>query len=180
MTKQSLVAALMLVGLAGVSVVSEAADETAPAGTSRVRSSHAGIVALIAHATEQSPTFRSMVKAIEATNGIVYVEEGTCGHRVIACLTHVTTGGNFRFLRVRVQTGVRDAALMATIGHELRHAIEVLSNPTLTSTPAMQQFYRRYGSKGLGWAYETTAAVEAGQAVGAELRRYRRSEEAKD
>ena len=46
--------------------------------TTCVRSEDAVIAAAIAEADEHSFTFRSMVDAVEATDGLVYVREGIC------------------------------------------------------------------------------------------------------
>ena len=56
------------------------------------------------------------------------------------------------------------------VAHELRHALEVLSDPTVTNADAMYFFYRREGSM-RGAAFETRAAIDAGNAVRRELRK---------
>ena len=86
----------------------------------RVRSSRPWIGALIEQAIERSHTFRSLVETINASDGIVYVEEGHCGHGVRACFVHVTVAGPNRLLWVRVDTHKADSDLMGDIGHELR------------------------------------------------------------
>jgi hypothetical protein len=169
MTKQLVVTAMLLAGLVGISRVGEASDEAASPREPRIRSGHARIVALIALATEQSATFRGLVETIQASDGIVYVQQGVCRGGVRACLIGVTKAGATRVLWIRVDTLKSDPQLMASMGHELRHAIEVLGNQKVDSTPAMILFYLREGSKSTASAVETTAAVEAGQAVALEL-----------
>ncbi len=44
------------------------------------------IAALLLEAPRRSATFRRLVDAIDASDGIVYVERGTCLHGVQACL----------------------------------------------------------------------------------------------
>ena len=57
----------------------------------RVRFHHPGIASLIERAAERSKTFRGLVEAIDASNGIVYVEEGQCGRHVVkSCVAAVT------------------------------------------------------------------------------------------
>lgn len=142
----------------------------------RVRSADATIAALIARASEQSTTFQRVVQIIDATDGIVYVEPGRCGKNVRACMAlTVTVAGPSRILRIVVDTRKPDCDLMASIGHELWHAIEVLRDPSLTSDAAVFFFYARAGRHGdrdgdpLG-AWETQAAVRTGDKVRAELR----------
>jgi hypothetical protein len=169
MTKQLAIAAMMLVACVGLSGVGEAAGETLPAGGSQIRSGDARIVALIARATEQSPTFRGMVETIEATDGIVYIERGVCRSGARACLIGVTKPGAMRFLWIRVDLRKIDRELMALMGHELQHAIEVLRNREVVSTGEMVLLYERKGMKDASGGFETVSAIEAGQSVALEL-----------
>jgi hypothetical protein len=161
------VAALLSVGSSAVA--EGAGQETA----SLVRSSNSSILALIARAKEQSATFRGLVDTISTTDGIVYVEAGRCRYSR-ACLTGVSTAGVFRMLWVTIDTRRVDSELIASIGHELQHAIEILSNPDVRSTAAMYIFYSRFARRvGTGrGAWETTAAMKVGNAVRTEIQAF--------
>jgi hypothetical protein len=139
-----------------------------PAAMPRVRSSHPYIRAMIEEAQVRSATFRALVGAIEATNGIVYVEEGNCGHGVSACLPLVVTpSGDYRILRVLVDARRQDWDVMSSIGHELQHAFEVLSQPgAQTGDRAFYEFYRAGKSVE---RFETEQALRVGQAVRNEI-----------
>lgn len=139
-----------------------------------VRSTTPWIASIVSEAQVQSETFGRLVRAIEATDGIVYIEPGTCRHGVHACLSlSVHAGGGFRLLRILID-GVGDVRdLMATIGHELRHALEVLENPAVQTTAAAYNFYAREAPTSRD-AFETTEAIRAGVAVANELARSRR------
>jgi len=63
--------------------------------------------------------------------------------------------------------------LMESIGHELRHALEVLANPSLTNGYEVFLFYRGISSTDRD-AFETPAALRTGDAVGEEVARSRR------
>ena len=108
---------LALAVIAGAQAV--AAQEPATTA-SRVRSSSAPIGAAIALGVERSPMFRHRLAQIEATDGLVYVEEGTCGiHGVAACLVpRLVLAGPFRLLRVVVDvrnvTGADSSPRLAT------------------------------------------------------------------
>jgi len=69
----------------------------------RVRSSSQYLELVMYEASARSQTFRHLVEEIEHSDGIVYVEPGTCRHGVGSCLsmTLVQTGG-FRMLQVLV------------------------------------------------------------------------------
>ena len=147
-----------------------AADEPQP--TTRVRSEHPTIARLITEATERSATFRGEVAAINDTDGLVYVHDGQCGRGVRGCLQHtVELAGPYRLLRILVDLRGSDAELMALIGHELRHALEVLSDPRIRTDNAISWLYRQVPSAAT-FAFETEAAQQAGWAVRAELRAY--------
>jgi hypothetical protein len=138
--------------------------------TARVRTEDVTIAKLIRHAAGASHTFRTLVQALEATDGIVYLRAGRCG-RVRACLLHrIAVSESTRMLYVVVDAQRHDIALMAAIAHELQHAIEVLSAPRITSDAQMLAFYRMHGLKMRG-VFETRTAIEAGDTVRAELRR---------
>jgi hypothetical protein len=146
------------------------ATETRAEEMPRVRSGSPFIRGVISDAIAWSPTFRRLVTAIGATDGIVYVEQGVCGHGVRACLNFtVTRAAGFRFLRILIdlrgastQTGRLD--LIGTIGHELWHALEVLADRTLTTAEAIFQFYAREVPTTHA-SFETKAAVAIGSRV---------------
>ena len=137
----------------------------------RVRTSSPTISALIQQAAARSTMFHGVIAEIGNTDGIVYVEPGKCPHGVRACLLmEMAISGSNRLLYVLVDTKRADTELMAAIAHELRHAVEVLSNRSLKTGTAMYFFYRLTGTSLGRGAFETTAAVETGQAVRKQLR----------
>lgn len=136
----------------------------------RVRGVSPRMVAVINEAAARSMTFRRLVDQIGRTDGIVYVAEGQCGHTVRACLLHtLTLMGPNRVLRILVDPRKADRDSMVSIGHELQHALEVLSHSGIRSGSAMMLLYKKEGSKE-SRHFETYAAIVAGDAVRAELR----------
>jgi hypothetical protein len=135
----------------------------------RVRSSDPTVAALLARAAEGSATFRAELATIDATNGVVYIEKGQCRHGGRACLVSVASAGGFRLLRVKVALQRSDREIMASLGHELQHAIEVLADPYVTDNTLLFRFYQREGRTSRDDRFETKAATEAGLAVYQEL-----------
>ena len=135
----------------------------------RVRSHSARIVDAIARGTGASPTFRRLVETIDATDGLVFVDEGRCGGGVRACLLPlVTLAGPSRLLRILVN--LRKAPGCETfemIGHELQHAIEVLSHAGIRSDVQVYHFFHRVGRTSAD-RFETDAAMQVGIAIGDE------------
>ena len=138
--------------------------------TTRVRSTQPVITAAIGVATEHSAAFRSMVEAIERTDGIVYVHEGSCRLGLSACLATVQSAPRVRFVHIKVDTRKSvGCELMSSIGHELHHALEVLGNPKVIDDHTLAHFYMREGSTGDDNRLETESAVRAGLQVEKEL-----------
>jgi hypothetical protein len=172
-TRNMLVGMAIAMGTTGIARVEAANGGLGTSGTPvfmRVRTNSAVVATLIQEATQRSATFRSLVETIHVSDGIVYVNEGDCGHGVRACLADVKAAGPNRILRIQVDTRKADWDLMGSIGHELRHAVEVLGDPAITSNAAMYFFYTRTGRRGTATSFETQAAVEAGHAVRGEVR----------
>jgi len=143
----------------------------------RVRSSHPYIRAMIAEAQERSATFRRLVHAFDATDGIIYVEEGDCHVKVRACLPPtINASAGYRYLQAIIDARQEDWQVMSDIGHELQHALEVLDNPqTRTSDAAVAQLLRHETFTGTKRIFETDDAIKAGEDVRREVRAFARS-----
>jgi hypothetical protein len=161
---------LLLLALAMGNQDSPNAAESA-ARITRVRSSDSRLTDVIAEATRRSETFRRLVARIGDSNGIVYVESGKCTHGVRACLQMwVQASGSDRFLRIVIDTKRTDSfiELAASLGHELQHAIEGLTEPAVTTGPKLFNYFKRYAPTDNN-RFETVAAVNAGNATADEL-----------
>jgi hypothetical protein len=138
----------------------------------RVRGVSTRVVALINEAAAQSETFQGLVDQINHTDGMVYVAEGDCGSGVRACLLlTMTVMGSSRLLRILVDGRAADRDLMPSIGHELQHAIEVLSYRSVRSSSEMILLYRRICDVCSRSAFETNAAILVGNTIRDELRK---------
>jgi hypothetical protein len=83
----------------------------------------------------------------------------------------VTAAGDFRFLRVLIDARQPDWNVMATIGHELQHALEVLEDPKVTTPEAIFLLYQKDGET-MREYFETGAAERAGNVVKNEVNSY--------
>ena len=139
---------------------------------SRVRSEDSRLAGLIDRGIRHSATFRLLIESIETTDGVVYVEPGGCPRGVRACLRmSVQMSGPNRLLRISIDMrhDKSDLEVIASIGHELRHAIEGLSERAVTNSDRLYNFFRRYAPTD-GASFETTAAVKIGDVIRNELR----------
>jgi hypothetical protein len=142
----------------------------------RVRSSEPVVTALLNEGRERSASFHALVDAIDRSAGIVYVEFGYCafGHLNGCMLPFIASTQGDRYLRVIVtpdKNRTTHDQLLALIGHELRHALEVFEHPDVVDVATMDAMYRKIGTPITGGprGYETSAARAAGAAVLNEL-----------
>src|SRR5262249_55876734 len=151
-----------------------AAQEMAPAGP-RVRSTDPSMSRLIEEAITRSPMFKRLVATVESFNGVVYIEPGLCPGRIRACLPMwMVSSGSNRFMRIVVDRRQleSDAQVTGVIGHELQHAIEVLSDRFVTDNTKMYFFFRRHAPTAKD-RFETVDAINAGIRVEREFRAWR-------
>ena len=150
-------------------VYAEEVDRITTPALVRVRSHSPEIAVIIRTASESSPAFRRLMTSIDATDGLIYVDFGKCGHGVRACLLlAVQVAGPFRILHIKVDARRPDCRLMVDIGHELQHVIELLSDPHVTDGVTAYSFYERAArveSRSDGVTFETEAAQQAGSDV---------------
>jgi hypothetical protein len=125
-----------------------------------------------------SPTMRALVDERERSDLIVYVMDMPmhAGHRVLGTTRFVLAAGGRRYLRVIVSARGATDVQAATLGHELRHAVEIARASSVIDLPSFGAFYRNVGqvtaSTVRGTSYETEAAQRAGERVRAEIREF--------
>ena len=146
--------------------LAEAVDPT----SARVRTDDPVLATLIRDATDRSTTFRRLVEAITATDGVVYVVRGECPRPLRACLAFsMAVAGPNRILRVIVDDRKVGSEAIVSIAHELQHALEVLSYRSVRTSGEMFGVFQRIGTW-QGHSFETLAAIKVGEAVRSELR----------
>jgi hypothetical protein len=104
---------------------------------------------------------------------MVQVEKGNCHHGVRACLMMwMEISQCNRFLRIVIDRRKRDsdADVTASIGHELQHAVEALSESWISDGLGLYNFFSRFAPT-IGGPFETAAAIDAGDAIRGELQR---------
>jgi hypothetical protein len=171
--------AICIVGLANIVV---SADEDLPntgmadpvsfgptTFTPRVRILSSQMAAGFREGISRSPTLRRLVYAIDASNAIVYVEYGVCRSVARGCLLgSLIVAGPHRILRVVIRETQLADDLVASLGHELQHALEVLSEPAVTTSAEMLWLFRKIGIRS-GNMFETYDAIRVGDEIRREL-----------
>lgn len=144
-----------------------------------IRSPDARLRALLLGGCRMSPTLRQLAGAIGRTDGIVYLAIGPCPLRALrGCLLHsVHDTGNARYMWIRLSANTDERELIATIAHELQHALEVLIRADLRSQHDLLDFYRSMASRAYSATtlgspfrtYETDEAITIAAAVRQEV-----------
>lgn len=137
----------------------------------RVRSATPRMTKLIADGVRRSPTFARLVTALHYTDVIVYVEPTfSLPPDMSGRLLFSTRAGQQRYLRIQVGATVQGDQLISLIGHELKHALEVASDPSVLDERGLVRLYRRIGDGAGGLhTYDTEAARVTGRTIRTEL-----------
>jgi hypothetical protein len=168
---------MAIVGATGTSAVAQEERRAVP--LVRLKPADAEMRRLISEGFDRSATFRALVEEIHRSNALVIVQYGLCANgRFRSCVTNVDGDRNRRSIRIKVNTRAQDDRLIATVAHELHHALEILSDPDVVGPDAVLALYRRIGTgacrQGLSEACETDAALRVEAMVNDELAERRR------
>jgi hypothetical protein len=136
-----------------------------------VRAVDARVDRAIADGLRRSSTFAALVLAIDRSDVIVYIETA---RRMPASLSGrlLIAGGSAgtRYLRIQIAAAPRGNELIALMGHELQHALEVAESPGVNDERSLIALYEAIGHGKAGpHRYDTTAAQNAGRQVRQEL-----------
>jgi len=136
-----------------------------------VRAVDARAARVIAEGLRGSRTFAHLVAALDHTDVIVYVETVTTLPASLSgrMLLSAAPRGP-RYVRVQVQAYLHPKEIVAALGHELVHALEVSQDPEVTDDASLVRLYERIGLGGKGTThFDTIAAQNAGRRVRSEL-----------
>jgi hypothetical protein len=127
-----------------------------------------GLKSLVDEAAARSPEVRALLDRLEETDVIVYVrsrafeDQQLDGRVALLAVTNLQ-----RYLVIELSCLETTIVQMATLGHELYHALEIAIEPSIVDTRTLAAHYRRIGqqqSDAIGrQTFETEAAYEAGR-----------------
>ena len=158
----ALAAAVLAPALAVGQEQVQAAAPAAVAGTvavpSRLRAADGTAAALLRGGLARSATFRAIVETIERSDLIVYVE--TRPIRLPGQLQLLAATPGCRHVRVSVRTPGLDTELVAWLGHELWHAVELAGAPDVRDQASLFRLYLRIGMAGVSGTTAETAKAQ--------------------
>lgn len=118
------------------------------------------------------PTIRGLVRDLEASDLIVYVETGFVQQPALARTVLMGAGPSIRYVRVTLHRMTSPDTLIELLGHELQHAVEIAQTPEVRDHDAMLSLYKRIGiHRHSTNHFETSVAREIGVRVRAEVGR---------
>jgi hypothetical protein len=136
-----------------------------------VRSTQERTVRMLADGAQRSPTIARLRATLEQSDVIVYVETSrNLAPSIDGRLTLLNAGHGRRYLRIDIRQSLTPREMLAIIGHELQHAVEVAQATDVRDDRSLIALYRRIGvSRDARSHFETHAARAAGSRVRAEL-----------
>jgi hypothetical protein len=147
---------------------------TAAAQTANVRIVDRALNTLFEVGLAQSPTLDALVTELNAAPILVFADcNMQMPSRIGARLNLLTSVGQTRYVRVRVDCALAPRHQIALLAHEIQHALEIAGRPDVLDEEDMESFYEQIGFATLRDSshtrMETTAAIDVQQRVTEEL-----------
>lgn len=140
---------LLLVALARPLGAEPGSSSSERAGGPRVRPNDNRVATMLLDGLRRSPSLAALVDRIEASDVIVYIEiQPHLNKALSGCLTWIATAGGYRYVRASLSPNLSADALIAAMGHELQHAVEIVEDPSVTGPASLLALYHRIGSGG--------------------------------
>ena len=134
----------------------------------RTSSVEARILVEVAH--RRSPTARRLIHDLARTDVVVYLDVRRDPNLRGGTTTLVDGSTRYRYLMTAIDASHEPATLIAMLGHELEHALEIARDRTVRDQIGMRDLYRRIGVQVAGPDhFETRRATETGIRIGREV-----------
>ncbi len=163
----------IIVALLTLSAVPEAvAHAVPPPAWARTRGFSADSAGLLTAAASRSSVVLSLLQKLEGTDVVVYVTDSMSGYEneSPAYLQFVACAAGTRYVIVRLDRWrLTPGQLVAALGHELQHALEIAAAPDVQDQAGLVQLYRRIGWEWCPGRFETRAAQAVTALVSDEL-----------
>jgi hypothetical protein len=119
----------------------------------------------------RSPTFRALADRVERSDVIVYIDvRPTLADALGGAMTFVAATATHRIVRITINGRFTWPTMVAVLGHELQHVVEVAEAARVRCSRSMRRHYEEIGIRLADHRYDSEAAQAAGRTVRAELR----------
>lgn len=143
-------------------------------GKPRLRVTDSRLQDVVADGVRHSPSLRALVERLAAADVVVYVECARLPPHLDGQLTFVSAAGGLRYVRVRLAWDRPLMRKIASLAHELQHAVEIAEHPAIVDRLTLAREYSRFGlvhesADGNTTSFDTVAAIDVGRRVWREL-----------
>jgi hypothetical protein len=138
---------------------------------SHIRTTERKVTILVDLGLARSATFRQLVDQLNASDVVVYVALKQTRDGLGAYLSHdVAVAGGRRYLHIAIETLGTDRHIVARLGHELQHAVEVAQAPNVRDAAGLERLFSQLDIRSVcNGCFETAAALKVQAAVEAEM-----------
>jgi hypothetical protein len=136
-----------------------------------VRSTQERTLRMLEAGAERSPTIARLRATLEQSDLIVYVQTvRDLAPSIDGRMMLLNAGHGRRYVRIDIRQSLGSKEMLAIVGHELQHAVEIAGARDVRDDQSMIELYRRIGvSRDARSHFETLAARAAGYQVRSEL-----------
>jgi hypothetical protein len=164
----TLLLSAVMFGPVALEPITENAVLEAP--TRHIRTTHANVRTLLRRGFRESPSFAALVRRLQQSDVYVYVEEvdrlpGALEGRLMM----LPRAHEHRYVRIQLAMRGSPEDCIATLGHELQHAVEIAGAQDVFDQEGMTRLYQKIGIRGGVHLYDTAAAQQMGRTVRREL-----------
>ena len=137
----------------------------ANAWSGNIRASDDELVALLEDGMKRSPTFKGLVDRLAKSDVILYVRPDVTAKNNAMKLTFLAAKGGYRYLVIRVAAGRTKDQQLATLGHEMQHAVTIADAASVVDSASLRREFERVGkltqpSVGDDFFFDSPAAEE--------------------
>ncbi len=146
----------------------------ANAWSGNIRASDDELVGLLEEGIKRSPTFKGLVDRLSKSDVILYVRPDVTAKNNAMKLTFLAAKGGYRYLVIRVGAGRSKDQQLATLGHEMQHAVTIADASSVVDSASLRREFERVGkltqpSVGDDFFFESPVAEEVRRRILAEI-----------
>ena len=146
----------------------------ANAWSGNIRASDDELIALLEDGMKRSATFKGLVDRLAKSDVILYVRPDVTAKNNAMKLTFLAAKGGFRYLVIRVGSGRSKDQQLATLGHEMQHAVTIADASSVVDSASLRREFERVGkltqpSVGDDFFFESPVAEEVRRRILAEV-----------
>ena len=124
---------------------------------------------LVQAAVRRSPTIREMLGRLESSDVIAFFVVSPFLSLPTGRTSFLSATSANRMLNVVLNERNGDDDLLALLGHELQHVLEVAAAPDVRNTASFEQLYQQIGAQWARGCFETDGAVSTWRQVRKEV-----------